>query len=143
MQTILKWQLELFILKAACPGDKRPEFAASDVLRAEALHSCLFTLTHTIPLRGQYFKLGRFLRRAFWLEQLSKALCEVSLRSRKVASMISPQIKSMANELPMPASNNTPSPAKRRKLSGRAFYQSLGSPKMVLAPMVDQSEFVR
>ena len=28
------------------------------------------------------------------------------------------------------------------KLHGRAFYESLGSPKFVLAPMVDQSEFV-
>ena len=28
------------------------------------------------------------------------------------------------------------------KLTGRAFYESIGSPKMVLAPMVDQSEFV-
>ncbi|KAM0799597.1 hypothetical protein BDR22DRAFT_898762 [Usnea florida] len=55
--------------------------------------------------------------------------------------MMSPQIKTMVNELPMPSSITTPSPAKRRKLSGRAFYQSLGSPKMILAPMVDQSEF--
>lgn len=30
----------------------------------------------------------------------------------------------------------------REKLTGRAFYESLGSPKMILAPMVDQSEFV-
>lgn len=30
---------------------------------------------------------------------------------------------------------------KRQKLHGRAFYESLGSPKLVLAPMVDQSEF--
>lgn len=29
------------------------------------------------------------------------------------------------------------------KLHGRAFYESIGSPKFVLAPMVDQSEFVR
>ena len=36
-----------------------------------------------------------------------------------------------------------PSSRARRKLVGRAFYQSLGSPKMILAPMVDQSEFVR
>lgn len=31
----------------------------------------------------------------------------------------------------------------RRKLHGRAFYESIGSPKIVLAPMVEQSEFVR
>jgi tRNA-dihydrouridine synthase 1 len=31
---------------------------------------------------------------------------------------------------------------KKTKLHGRAFYESLGSPKMILAPMVDQSEYV-
>ena len=31
---------------------------------------------------------------------------------------------------------------KPRKLHGRAFYESIGSPKLVLAPMVEQSEFV-
>lgn len=30
----------------------------------------------------------------------------------------------------------------KRKITGRAFYESIGSPKVVLAPMVDQSEFV-
>jgi tRNA-dihydrouridine synthase 1 len=30
----------------------------------------------------------------------------------------------------------------REKLHGRKFYESIGSPKFVLAPMVDQSEFV-
>ncbi len=29
-----------------------------------------------------------------------------------------------------------------KKLTGRAFYESIGTPKMVLAPMVDRSEFV-
>lgn len=29
-----------------------------------------------------------------------------------------------------------------KKLHGRAFYESIGSPTFVLAPMVDQSEFV-
>ena len=28
------------------------------------------------------------------------------------------------------------------KLQGRAFYESIGSPKFIVAPMVDQSEFV-
>ncbi|KAL3419412.1 tRNA-dihydrouridine(16/17) synthase [Phlyctema vagabunda] len=32
-------------------------------------------------------------------------------------------------------------PAMPGKLHGRAFYESIGSPKFVLAPMVDQSEF--
>lgn len=36
------------------------------------------------------------------------------------------------------ASNGRP-----KKLHGRAFYESIGSPKHVVAPMVDQSEFVR
>jgi tRNA-dihydrouridine synthase 1 len=31
---------------------------------------------------------------------------------------------------------------KKVKLHGRAFYESIGSPKIVLAPMVEQSEFV-
>lgn len=33
--------------------------------------------------------------------------------------------------------------SRRPKLHGRAFYESLGSPRVVLAPMVDQSEYVR
>jgi tRNA-dihydrouridine synthase 1 len=30
----------------------------------------------------------------------------------------------------------------KKKLHGRAFYESIGSPKVILAPMVDQSEYV-
>jgi hypothetical protein len=32
---------------------------------------------------------------------------------------------------------------KRRKLLGREFYESIGSPRTVVAPMVEQSELVR
>lgn len=35
-----------------------------------------------------------------------------------------------------------PGPGKA-KLHGRAFYESIGSPKYIVAPMVNQSEFVR
>jgi hypothetical protein len=38
-----------------------------------------------------------------------------------------------------PASNRA---ARPQKLHGRTFYESIGSPKVILAPMVDQSEFV-
>ncbi|KAH9872505.1 hypothetical protein IAQ61_005341 [Plenodomus lingam] len=38
------------------------------------------------------------------------------------------------------AGNGVPQ-GKRGKLHGRAFYESIGSPKLVLAPMVEQSEF--
>jgi hypothetical protein len=45
-----------------------------------------------------------------------------------------------------PVTNDTTAafpPYTKAKLHGRAFYESIGSPKFVLAPMVDQSEFVR
>lgn len=36
-----------------------------------------------------------------------------------------------------------PKSAMKKKLHGREFYESIGSPKMIIAPMVDRSEFVR
>ncbi|KAF4632042.1 hypothetical protein G7Y89_g6088 [Cudoniella acicularis] len=37
--------------------------------------------------------------------------------------------------------DNTSSKVPAKRLHGRAFYESIGSPKFILAPMVDQSEF--
>ncbi|KAJ5226438.1 tRNA-dihydrouridine(16/17) synthase [Penicillium chermesinum] len=36
---------------------------------------------------------------------------------------------------------HTPVPTPKKKLQGRQFYESIGSPKYVVAPMVDRSEF--
>ena len=56
---------------------------------------------------------------------------------------INNQVSQEVSGLSMAEPTHSSPPAKRRKLSGRPFYESLGSPKMILAPMVDQSEFVR
>ena len=56
---------------------------------------------------------------------------------------INNEVPQEASGLPMAESTHSSPPAKRRKITGRPFYESLGSPKMILAPMVDQSEFVR
>lgn len=49
----------------------------------------------------------------------------------------------MAIESEKPVAQAAAPEEKRPKLHGRAFYESIGSPKYVVAPMVDQSEFVR
>jgi tRNA-dihydrouridine synthase 1 len=48
----------------------------------------------------------------------------------------------MASETPPQHSEQTSAPAPQEKLFGRKFYESIGSPKYVVAPMVDRSEFV-
>ena len=50
---------------------------------------------------------------------------------------------SEAQEAMLKGSNGAEAPNKKPRLRGRAFYESIGSPKLVLAPMVEQSEFVR
>jgi tRNA-dihydrouridine synthase 1 len=46
----------------------------------------------------------------------------------------------VANTASQNGSENTS--ATSTKLKGRQFYESIGSPKYIVAPMVDRSEFV-
>lgn len=64
-----------------------------------------------------------------------------SAKALKMA--IDSELPAKASGILMAESTQSSPPAKRRKITGRPFYESLGSPKMILAPMVDQSEFVR
>jgi hypothetical protein len=62
---------------------------------------------------------------------LKAQLAAARFGTRTVKRSFSSTTSTMASPAPMPT-----------KLHGRAFYESLGSPKMILAPMVDRSEFV-
>lgn len=53
------------------------------------------------------------------------------------STTVSRRLATMTNQADSPASAPT-----IPFLRGRAFYESIGSPKFVVAPMVDQSEFV-
>lgn len=83
----------------------------------------------TIPPKLTSLCLSAFLRRPFLHIRLSSI-------SRLASMTIEPSVPS----LPMIAPGSPPE--KRRKLTGREFYVSLGSPQAVIAPMVDQSELV-
>lgn len=57
-------------------------------------------------------------------------------------------LQSVGKDLPTPTQKQfptfpTPGKPKHEKLGGYDFYRSIGSPKFVVAPMVDQSELVR
>jgi tRNA-dihydrouridine synthase 1 len=52
--------------------------------------------------------------------------------------MSKPVLASLATD---PAAQPDVEPMPKKKLHGRAFYESIGSPKYIIAPMVDQSEF--
>lgn len=69
--------------------------------------------------------------------RLSRVSWSTFGRARFYTSMAADTVQSpkLANESALP-------PKKKKKLTGRAFYESIGSPKVVVAPMVDQSEFV-
>ena len=69
-------------------------------------------------------------RPTYWVSRLRSAKSFSNMHTRAESSQITGSMESL------------PSTA-RRKLEGRAFYESLGSPRLILAPMVDQSEFVR
>jgi hypothetical protein len=80
------------------------------------------------------------LRRIAWLRG---SAVSIRLSSRTYPTMTAP-LQSTA--LQSGSSNGTAQAqalgSTKPKLAGRAFYESIGSPKYILAPMVDQSEFV-
>jgi hypothetical protein len=63
-------------------------------------------------------------------------------RSRKFTAMAALESPAQDDAVTVPGSAQSLIP-RPQKLFGRAFYESIGSPKVIVAPMVNQSEFVR
>lgn len=63
-------------------------------------------------------------------------MASTTTTSTETAQAVLPSLATGPTE--QPSAQSRP----RTKLHGRAFYESIGSPKHIIAPMVDQSEFV-
>lgn len=97
---------------------------------------------HTLSFRtlhfGPKFKVALFaIYPRLWAGTRRNFLSKLRGSMTESASMATASCSAM-NGNAGPAVNGA-----KKKLHGRAFYESIGSPKFVLAPMVDQSEFVR
>lgn len=100
-------------------------------------HSLRSILSPVLPVSGadSHMLLSRWTERAFLL---------TSRHTPPTGLLCHTPPASFAIRLRLPRAYLTTMAAAgtKRKLHGREFYESIGSPRFVLAPMVDQSEFV-
>ena len=102
-------------------------------------------VNNTLPIPPTTFNLAiSFYHPRLWAGTRQSAI----QIARTMTTSASGPVPSPTGSISSPATlqNDIPSsltPPRKEKLHGRAFYESIGSPKFVLAPMVDQSEFVR
>jgi hypothetical protein len=76
--------------------------------------------------------------RRIWLRTLTTmASTTTTISTAEMAQSVLPSLAAQ------PIVQTDAHSAPKAKLHGRAFYESIGSPKHIIAPMVDQSEFVR
>lgn len=116
---------------------------------------CAFRTSHSFWYRRGDGTIRSFLRRAIGGPTAPVGLSSPLRRPAREVHYICTQHRNMGSEAVVETQWNglnggegvgVPSaanPRKRVKLHGRAFYESIGSPKLILAPMVEQSEFVR
>jgi len=99
--------------------------------RLTCFSTSLYT-AHRVPPRAT---IGRFLRGFGGAKAPVRFLAACARQAAKMANVMPDKVEDGGGQGELPR--------KRVKLHGRAFYESIGSPKIVLAPMVEQSEFVR
>jgi hypothetical protein len=76
--------------------------------------------------------------RGYWPQGLPRPLLRTYYLLRRGSSFATMTMNEAEK-----STRSSPAECKPTKLHGRAFYESIGSPKFIVAPMVDQSEFVR
>jgi hypothetical protein len=130
-----RWYLVFHSLALAAPQPCRKALKFSRwVTSSHPQHPHHFTtsLFPTLALLSKHLRLWAGTRRS----------AIHGIRNIMTISNDSPASMAAESLPPSISSNSDASPLPRKKLHGRAFYESIGSPKFVLAPMVDQSEFV-
>jgi hypothetical protein len=96
----------------------------------------LLSLHEAIDILDFFSRVSRFRRLPVW-SALARTFSTGTSETAKRAGTEAVMGESNGAGLAPAAINGT-----RPKLHGRAFYESIGSPKYIVAPMVDQSEFV-
>ena len=104
---------------------------------------CAAILHHFSPPTSQHLKLSNFsISSPFKLKPFISPASSRCIPCFTTLLLHPPSSMTVNSTITPPMTSGAP-PKPKPKLTGRDFYNSLGSPKTIVAPMVEQSELVR